>query len=611
ILPRLLIAAVLINLSIYLVALAVDITNVVGNGVEALIEGPFKNAGAFKLHIGGAAGDVGMGALLGSAGLIWKLSLAPALLEFLAFVVVLPAFLTFIAILVTVILRRGLILFLILISPVAFALYCLPNTEQYFRKWWDLLLRTLIVYPIIAAAFAIGNVLSVTMSSTSSGLIDGTLAQLLGIIALFVPLLLIPYSFRLAGGFLGRAHDAVTSVRDRAHKATEGRRQRAQSHLTRASIQGRQNWYSTLQDSASRGGAFRRRGLGGLARAVGGYNIEARSSAANAEIGKEFNDIIATGKDDEIGGLSVDKRYAQSRTTSDGRKQFKSLGGAWINEADVDAGHRRWGGNAYAMQASLAYEMRKADTEQDVQRIASDYHNVAQANGLTDQQAAGAWIGAAFQNQDKHLQFKYTNWQTGQMDADQRESFMSEIYEKRGSYNMAQMHAGTIGQVIQANRDAQAVIANSPTGLTGQARQDEIDQAKRMQGQAASIAESFVSRWGGGSGIGGEGAELAATMQQQAAAAAAVQQQVAQGPATGTQQAGPQIPASVARGAVNLGQPRAAGGLGPTVQTNTPGAAHVAERVRQLAVETGVYQTLDPSSDTRPSQGPPPISRQN
>src|SRR6185312_968140 len=316
ILPRLLIAAVLINLSIYLVALAVDITNVVGNGVEALIEGPFKNAGAFKLHIGGAAGDVGMGALLGSAGLIWKLSLAPALLEFLAFVVVLPAFLTFIAILVTVILRRGLILFLILISPVAFALYCLPNTEQYFRKWWDLLLRTLIVYPIIAAAFAIGNVLSVTMSSTSSGLIDGTLAQLLGIIALFVPLLLIPYSFRLAGGFLGRAHDAVTSVRDRAHKATEGRRQRAQSHLTRASIQGRQNWYSTLQDSASRGGAFRRRGLGGLARAVGGYNIEARSSAANAEIGKEFNDIIATGKDDEIRGVSVDKRYAQSRTTS-------------------------------------------------------------------------------------------------------------------------------------------------------------------------------------------------------------------------------------------------------------------------------------------------------
>ncbi len=572
VLPRLLIAAVLINLSIYLVSLAVDITNILGNGIMALIEQPFKNAGAFKLHIGGAAGDLGFGALLGATGTIWALVHAGAggaILEFLAFVIVLPAFLTFLAILVTVILRRGLILFLILVSPIALALFCLPNTEQYFRRWWDLLLKTLLIYPIIAVAFAMGNVLSVTMSSSGGGIITGTLSQLLGVVALIVPLFLIPYSFRIAGGLLGRAHDAVTGIRDRAHKLSEGRRARAQSHLQRQTIQARQQWYSGLQGRASTGnppgirGAIRKRGLGALARTVGGYNAEATASAARAEVAKELNDQIATGNDTEIRGLLVNK---QAATLENGLKkevkdnsgnvigyQYKSLGGAWVNEADVDAGQRRWGRNSFAQQAALSYEMRKADTEEDVQSIATNYGQVAKSMGMTDQQATGAWIGAAFENQDKHLEFKYTDWQTGQLKDPQ--GLLSEIYEKRGSYNMSQMHAKTIDSIILANRDAGNVLRDNS------ATQEQKDTAAATQSKAASIAETFMSRYGGAGHFAGEVGE-----------------------------------SPVERDAT--------GGRAPSYQSNAQGSAHVAERVRQLAAETGVYRDRD--NDPRY----PPINHQ-
>ena len=51
----------LINLSIYIVAFAVDITNIVGDGVGQLIEQPFRNAGAFQLKVGGGTASFGLG----------------------------------------------------------------------------------------------------------------------------------------------------------------------------------------------------------------------------------------------------------------------------------------------------------------------------------------------------------------------------------------------------------------------------------------------------------------------------------------------------------------------------------------------------------------------
>ena len=223
VLPRILIAAILINLSIYIVAFLVDITNVIGSGLITLITAPFSQTGNFKITLNGTSSGLGLTALVG--GIAWGSALIAggALIEFLLAFLLLPAFFIMIAVMVTILLRRGLIILLVLVSPVAFALYCLPNTEKYFKKWWDTLIETLLVYPIIAALFAVAKVLSVTIGwgGQTSGLAD-TFANILSVVALFVPLLLIPFAFRLAGGILGKTHEVLNSYGKKSHQAMLG-----------------------------------------------------------------------------------------------------------------------------------------------------------------------------------------------------------------------------------------------------------------------------------------------------------------------------------------------------------------------------------------------------
>jgi hypothetical protein len=241
ILPRLLAAAILINLSIYLVAIAVDISNIVGHGINNLLEAPFQsniNSGHYYVLNMSSSASTGTqaAAATGSAVTLvaivaglWNISLAGSILMYLVVAFLVPALFIFMAIMVTVILRRGLIILLIFLSPIAFALYCLPNTEQYFRRWWDMLFRTLLVYPIIAVMFALGDIMSVTITSSSTGFVSSYLATFIGAISLFVPIALIPFSFRIAGGVLGRFHDFATQKATQAHQGFRGDKENPES----------------------------------------------------------------------------------------------------------------------------------------------------------------------------------------------------------------------------------------------------------------------------------------------------------------------------------------------------------------------------------------------
>jgi len=246
ILPRILLAAIFVNISIYLVAAAVDISNVLGISISDILFSPFKGVKhglTFQInpdfsHVGDYiaggtisvfvwelikhAHDSGVGKTASAAG-----SLAVDGVMWIIFTFIVPAFFIMLAILATIVFRRGLILFLIFVSPFAFALYCLPNTEKYFRQWWDLLFKALLIYPIIAVMFTMGNILSVTIASSyASGphtsAVTGAVADTLGLISLFVPLFLIPFSFKIAGGLLGRFHEFATGAATRGHQGVLG-----------------------------------------------------------------------------------------------------------------------------------------------------------------------------------------------------------------------------------------------------------------------------------------------------------------------------------------------------------------------------------------------------
>ena len=217
--PRILIAAIGINLSIYLAVAAIDISIIVGKGIDDLLVGSFSDKGT----LGGVApggessGDtVGgfaiLGILLGTTA-IWATAGVGIFAGLLPLIAVI-AF-TALAILFTVIIVQALIIFLTIVSPVAIALFVLPGTEKYFQMWWDTFTKALMVFPIVAVILAMSKVLTVILLGTSN-LDTGTLGTIgaakafAAIAVIYAPLILIPFAFKLAGGAISALSNAAS-----------------------------------------------------------------------------------------------------------------------------------------------------------------------------------------------------------------------------------------------------------------------------------------------------------------------------------------------------------------------------------------------------------------
>lgn len=583
-LPRIIMGAVFINLSYYVVAFTIDVSNILGLGIRSLLTGSFGlqnnvfDLGSLNGSAQATISGGGIAAILGAGGAIWASAGAGlgAFVTLITFGLLLPLLFVFIGIMGVLAIRMGLIYLLVLSSPVAFALYCLPNTEKYFKRWWETLQEVALVFPIVSGLFGLSAILAqTTIWATGSKGVFGGFGYFVALVIVAMPLVLIPFAFKLASGLIGKIHEFVSNGNAALNKRfMHGKRDHALKRLGNARLEKRQDMYTKQQaemSSARFGTRWKGRSKRVLTTAMGlggGYNIEAAASASRAEEAKILNDQIATGKDEEIRGLTVNKHRALAHGTGarwngsqwintrsgavmsdaemnddaafrigrDGNRQFKSLGGAWINEADVDAGHRRWRRNSFAQQAALAYEMRKAQSENQLQGLAENYQHVAQGPGgwgMSDEQAGGAWIGAAFEHQNAHLEFKYTDWSNGRL-KDTGKGFVDEVYEKRGSYPLSQMSSNTIEQLKKTYNDVTT---------TAETRQ-----------KIAAIAETFMHELGAGTPLAPEGGD----------------------------------------GALVPTGPESGGAGGGRRMASTPGAAHVAERVRELAVLTGRYNGSPP-----------------
>ncbi|MEK9195733.1 MAG: hypothetical protein AAB914_00005, partial [Patescibacteria group bacterium] len=219
--PRILIGVIGINLSIYLCIAAIDITNVIGSGLEYLMTKPFADAQILQnakleanaestIVSGVGLGVAGGGAFaLSSIGTISAAAGSAAILLEGAFFFLVPFFIGMffagLAIIVTLVIRFGLVVFLTIISPLAIACFILPGTEKYFKAWWGLFLKTLFVYPIIAVIFAMSDIMAVIFVQNSNEISDaaGLVSVLVGVVAVYMPLFLIPFAFKFAGGAIG------------------------------------------------------------------------------------------------------------------------------------------------------------------------------------------------------------------------------------------------------------------------------------------------------------------------------------------------------------------------------------------------------------------------
>lgn len=149
-LPRVIACVILVNLSYFICQLAIDLSNILGQSLGDLIE---KMGSEVKIpNVKGAGDD--FGAVLNLTGLIvlivagiYALATNPALLIPLI-LALLAGLIAIFALFVTLGIRRAAIVVLVVVSPIAFICYVLPNTKSIFDKWLNLFKALLLAFPI-------------------------------------------------------------------------------------------------------------------------------------------------------------------------------------------------------------------------------------------------------------------------------------------------------------------------------------------------------------------------------------------------------------------------------------------------------------------------------
>ena len=184
-LPKIVIAAILVNVSYFICAIMVDLSNIVGSSIYQLFISIGGDATSGAGTDGSTWSSIVGGLLMAGvvAALIVALILAPTALLALALIVMI------------LVARQALVLILIIASPLAFVAYLLPNTEDWFKKWWKAFVAVLMVYPIVGMVFGASNMISnilMGIAGDGGGGDDENLLKIVALAVLAIPLFAVP-----------------------------------------------------------------------------------------------------------------------------------------------------------------------------------------------------------------------------------------------------------------------------------------------------------------------------------------------------------------------------------------------------------------------------------
>ena len=158
-LPRLIISAILVNFSFLICQLAVDVSNILGSGLNNLMTAYANNVSLPNISGASGAGTTAQLLLGGIMTAALAVAVAGAVTG-LAFI--LPIFMALISGIISLFfgfillgVRQAAIIILVVTSPIMFVLYMLPNMSNLFTKWRRMFVNLLLVYP--AAGLLVGG----------------------------------------------------------------------------------------------------------------------------------------------------------------------------------------------------------------------------------------------------------------------------------------------------------------------------------------------------------------------------------------------------------------------------------------------------------------------
>lgn len=331
-LPRLVVVAVLVNISFFLCQIAVDISNIVGGSVVQLFnQGPFEVTASgtettsntdlplWKDVIGGTL-------VLGTVAIALVLAVAIGL----------PGLLILAILVLALVMRKAIILMLVVIAPLALVAYLLPNTETWFKKWWKLFYTMLAIFPIIGVVFGASALAAKIINNGASG---DPLIQLTALGVSVIPLFAIPAVLKTAmsgagaigakiSGGLSRAQGAAGSSAKGSYANSAFARGRALRKDGKDEYRKRQFARAVAGEDTSRLGRARRRlGLGAPGVTPGGeYSRNKLQSSALASVtateNKEYEEAVSAAKTAHaIAGISTTDLAAMAATGKDKKGQ--------------------------------------------------------------------------------------------------------------------------------------------------------------------------------------------------------------------------------------------------------------------------------------------------
>ncbi|MBR5418713.1 UPF0104 family protein [Candidatus Saccharibacteria bacterium] len=185
ILPKLIIGAILINVSYIICQLAIDVANIVGYGVAGIFKsistaiGDPQSITLEGVTVSGQDGEVGwleggggltlvVLAVVGAISAIAVLSQGTAIIipVLLAVLGIAISLFTLIAILG---MRQAAAVLLVVGSPLAFVAYMLPNTKKLFDKWLKVFEGLLIAFPACSALIYGGDMVGRILLNSANG----------------------------------------------------------------------------------------------------------------------------------------------------------------------------------------------------------------------------------------------------------------------------------------------------------------------------------------------------------------------------------------------------------------------------------------------------------
>ncbi|MBI2589004.1 hypothetical protein HYW35_02255 [Candidatus Saccharibacteria bacterium] len=211
VLPKLVIAVIVMQFSWVLTKYMIGFANELGVGLKQIMLAPFGGGGNLDLpsimhHLNPEYPPVANWAIMGvmlTLLFTFKTFILPAVL-FIALAVGSALFVA----LVTLVFRNILIIMAVIFSPLALLLWVLPGQtfQGYWKKYTDNFIKLLLLFPLVIAMIYAGRIAAWLGGNIG---LPGPIDYLVVLIAFFGPLFFLPKTFKWGGSILAGVNQAV------------------------------------------------------------------------------------------------------------------------------------------------------------------------------------------------------------------------------------------------------------------------------------------------------------------------------------------------------------------------------------------------------------------